>query len=141
MDIQFYQDIFDGLKQYNSTIEKNYGNKVYDETPRFGTKTQISFPITIIEEIRNNANPSYNSCFDRVASVGYSVNIYAKTKGSLSKKQIARGVALFVDKFLSEHVGLERIGFVPDNIVADASLHRITMTYSGNLHENRRKLI
>lgn len=135
MDILAAEYIYEGLKKYNSTQGNPYGNKVVDEEP-----LDPVYPITIISEIRNKATAAYNTPYERVASVGYAIDIYAQTKGKISKKQIARELAEVADKYMT-NIGLLRIGFVPDGLVRDASLYRITMTYSGNLHENRRTMI
>lgn len=134
MDILAYDYMLQGLKDYNATIEQNYGNVIL----KYPTKS--TYPHTIFSEIRNVANPNYNGRFEKVASVGYSVTIYAKTKGSVDKLTIARRVSNIVDNYL-DNIGLTRVSFnVLDNEEGGA-ICKIVMTYSGNLHENRRNLI
>ena len=135
MDIFAYDYMLQGLKDYNATIEQNYGNVVVATPP-----TNPTYPLTVFDEIRNVANPNYNSCYERVASVGYRADIYAKTKGSVSKQTIARKIAQEVDKYLT-NVGLTRVSFNVSELENDSSIYHIIITYSGNLHENRRKLI
>ena len=140
MDILAYDYLLEGLKQFNTKIDQNYGNIVYSETPMASKNKTIAYPITVFEENNNTANRNYNSNFERVANVSYVVNIYAKTKGSVTKKTIARKIAKEIDSYLT-NIGLVRVGFMPDGLVNDGSLHRIIMTYSGTLHENRRNFI
>ena len=135
MDILAYEYMLQGLKDYNATIEQNYGNVVVTTPP-----TNPTYPLTVFDEIRNVANPNYNSCYERVASVGYRADIYAKTKGSVSKQIIARRIAQEVDRYLT-NVGLTRVSFNVSELENDSSIYHIIITYSGNLHENRRKLI
>lgn len=135
MDILAYEYMLQGLKDYNATIEQNYGNVVVATPP-----TNPTYPLTVFDEIRNVANPNYNSCYERVASVGYRADIYAKTKGSVSKQIIARRIAQEVDRYLT-NVGLTRVSFNVSELENDSSIYHIIMTYSGNLHENRRNLI
>ena len=135
MDILAYDYMLQGLKDYNATIEQNYGNVVIATAP-----TNPTYPLTIFDEIRNVANANYNSSYDRVASVGYRADIYAKTKGSVSKQIIARKIAQEVDKYLT-NIGLIRVSFNVSELENDSSIYHIIITYSGNLHENRRKLI
>lgn len=135
MDILAYEYMLQGLKDYNATIEQNYGNVVVATPPNNPT-----YPLTVFDEIRNVANPNYNSCYERVASVGYRSDVYAKTKGSVSKQIIARRIAQEVDRYLT-NVGLTRISFNVSELENDSSIYHIIMTYSGNLHENRRNLI
>lgn len=135
MDILAYEYILQGLKDYNDTVAQNYGNVI----TKYPTKN-TTFPFTHFSEIRNVANSSFNGRFDKVASVGYSTKIYAKTKGSVDKLTISRSVAKIVDDYMS-NIGLERVSYnVMDNEEGGA-ICEIIMTYSGNLHENRRNLI
>ena len=135
MDILAYEYMLQGLKDYNATIEQNYGNVVVATPP-----TNPTYPLTVFDEIRNVANPNYNGCFERVSSVGYRADIYAKTKGNVSKQIIARRIAQEVDKYLT-NVGLTRVSFNVSELENDSSIYHIIMTYSGNLQEFRRKLI
>ena len=135
MDILAYEYMLQGLKDYNATIEQNYGNVVV----KYPTKN-TTFPHTQFEEMRNVANPNYNSRFDRVASVGYLVKIYAKTKGSVDKLTIARTLSKIADEYLS-NIGLTRVSYNVFDNEESGAICEIVMTYSGNLHENRRNLI
>jgi adenine-specific DNA methylase len=135
MDILTYDYLLNGLKEYNKEIDQNYGNVVVP----FPT-TNTTYPTTVFEEIRNVANQNYNSCYERLASVGYRADIYAKTKGSVSKQIIARKIAQEVDEYLT-NVGLTRVSFNVSELENDSSIYHIIMTYSGNLHENRRRFI
>ena len=135
MDILAYDYLFDGLKSFNEKMGKPWGNEIVHYAP-----SNPTYPISVFDEIRNNANSAYNSCYERVASTGYVVRIYAKTKGKITKQQIAREIAQTVDKYLSS-IGLLRISYNANESVNDNSIYEIILTYSGNLHENRRKFI
>lgn len=135
MDILAYEQLFNGLKDFNEKVGNPRGNSVVHYAPETPT-----YPFTTFDEIRNIANPSYNTCFDRVASTGYAVRIYAKTKGKIDKQTIAREIAQMVDKYLTS-CGLLRVSYNANESINDDSIYEIIMTYSGNLHENRRKFI
>ena len=135
MDILAYEELKQGLKEYNDALGKPRGNVIVSYST-----ANTTYPHTVLTEIRNVANPSFNSDFDRVASVGYSVRIYAKTKGNITKQQIAREIAQMVDKYLT-NCHLTRVSYNANESVNDNSIYEIIMTYSGNLHENRRKFI
>ncbi len=135
MDILAYEYILQGLKDYNATIVQNYGNTVVATPP-----TNPTYPLTVFDEIRNVANPNYNTCYERVASVGYRADIYAKTKGSVTKQIIARKIAQEVDNYLT-NIGLTRVSFNVSELENDSSIYHIIMTYSGTLNEFRRNLI
>lgn len=135
MDILAYNYLYDGLVDMNEKSGKPRGNDIVRYPP-----SKPTYPITVFQEIRNVANASYNTSFDRVSSTGYSVRIYAKTKGNVDKQTIAREVAQMVDKYLT-YCGLLRISYNANESINDNSIYEIIMTYSGNLHENRRKFI
>jgi hypothetical protein len=136
MDILAYEYMLQGLKDYNLTIEQNYGNVIV----KYPTKS-TTYPHTVFKEIRNVDNPNYNSCYEKVASVGYRADIYAKTKGSkLDKETIAREVSYIVNKYLN-NIGLTRVSYNVFENEEGGTIYHIIMTYSGNLHENRRNLI
>jgi hypothetical protein len=135
MDILAYEYMLQGLREYNDSKGNPRGSTVVP----YSTK-DTSYPFTVFEEIRNTANPLYNTCHDRVASVGYRVDVYAKTKGNITKQQIARECAQVADEYLTA-IGLERISFNVIEEGQDGVIYHVIMTYSGNLHENRRKLI
>lgn len=135
MDILAYEYLKEGLIDYNEKYGKPYGNAVVGKAPKTPT-----YPLTIFNEIRN-VSTDLNSDYDRVASVGYSVKIEAKNKGTKVENQtIAREVAQFVNRYL-EYYKLKRISYNENTSVNDDSIYEIIMTYSGNLHENRRKFI
>ena len=136
MDILAYEYMLQGLKDYNATIKQNYGNVIV----KYPTKN-TTYPHIVFKEIRNVANAKYNTCYERVASVGYRVDIYAKTKGSkFDKETIAREVSNIADTYLS-NIGLTRVSYNVFENEEDGTIYHIIMTYSGNLHENRRRFI
>lgn len=135
MDILAYEYILGNLKEYNASLSQNYGNVVVATPPNNPT-----YPLTVFDEIRNVANPSYNTCYDRVASVGYRADIYAKTKNKVTRQTIAREIAQEVDRYLTS-IGLTRVSFNISELENDSSIYHIIMTYSGNLQEKRRKFI
>lgn len=135
MDILAYEYLKEGLKEHNEKSGKPYGNDIVTLPP-----TTPTYPLTVFDEIRNVANTSYNTSFARIASTGYVVRVYAKTKGKVDKRTIARTIAQMVDDFLSAFL-LTRVSYNANESVNDNSIYEIIMTYTGNLHENRRKFI
>ena len=134
MDILAYEYLKSGLKDYNSKYGKPHGNSIVGKAP-----SNPTYPLTIFNEIRN-VSTNFNSSFDRVGSVGYSVRIEAKDKGKINNQTIAREIAQFINKYL-ENFKLSRVSYNENTSVNDDSIYEIIMTYSGNLHENRRKFI
>lgn len=136
MDILVYDYIIDGLRAYNDSIDENYGNVIV-QYPTIKT----TYPYTIVSEIRNVTQQRFKSNFDKVTSVSYRVDIYAKTKGKIDKQKIAREIAQKLDKFFTSYLGLTQYSWNVNDLENDSSIYQITIVYNGNLHENRRKLI
>lgn len=136
MNIWIYDKILEGFIEYNSKHSKeNYGNVV---VPYPTTKT--TYPHTVFNEVRN-VSTNQNSCHDRISSLGYKVEIFAKTKGSIDKQTIARKLSKFADEFLTGFVGLKRVSFNVIPQLNDNSIYQITMMYESSFHENRAKFI
>lgn len=136
MDIQVYEIIFNGLEEYNEEIGKPYDTAIV----RYPS-SKPTYPYCVFEEVSNLANRNYNTNFDRVATLGYKLEVYAKEKNKVSKQQIAREIAQKLNKFLTDKVGLRQISFTPVPQLNNSTIYQITITYSAQLHENRRKFI
>ena len=135
MDILAYDYMLQGLTEHNAKRGKPFNNVVVP----YPTK-ETTFPHIVLEEIRNVANPLFNTAYDRVASVGYRADIYAKKKGNITRQQIARACAQVADEYLTA-IGLTRVSYNVQEMENEGAIYHIIMTYSGNLHENRRKMI
>lgn len=142
MDNKVYFDMLNALKEYNKSLPENYGNAVYSLPPKLDKDQNLKFPITRFSQIRNIANPSFNSCYERVSSMGFSLDIFAKDKGTKKlRNEIALDLAEKFDAFLTDICGLLRVSYNEFDLEAQGSIYRISMTYSGNLNEYRRKFI
>lgn len=140
MDNQVYKTILNGLKEYSKTLK--YKCSVYSLPPRLNDQQTIKFPFARFYQVGNTQNPAYNSCFDRVSSVRYVIDIFAQDLGTkVLRNEIAMGLAQQFDDFLSNECGLLRVGYNEFDLELQGSTYRISMTYSGNLHENRRRFI
>lgn len=135
MDITTYDNILDGLKAYNEKAERPYGNSIVSIPT-----AKPTYPYTIIDEIRNISVPSLNGLIDKVSRVGYKVDIYAKTKGNVTKQTIARRIAQVVDEYLTG-IGLFRESYNIFVTEVDGSIYHIIMVYTGVVNEYRRNLI
>lgn len=135
MIITVYDEILEALKAYNETLEQNYGNMIVGISPSTPT-----YPLTVFDEIRNDPYRRTNiKPLDRVDNLGYELEIYAKTKGSVNKQTIARKIAKELDDFLTG-IGLQQISMNPVPNVNDSSIYRINIRYSAKYYENRAKI-
>ena len=134
MDIQVNNEIYNGLKEYNSKLSKNYGNSILELAPR----EKKVYPYTIFQTIRDTSID--NSCYGKRSSKGYRVDIYAQDKGKFSRKDIAQILAQQVDYYLSD-INLKRVSYNEIDLENNGTTYHIIMTYSGELDEYRRKFI
>lgn len=135
MDILTFEYILKGLKDYNGSVEKNYGNEVVSLLPKNAT-----FPLTILTEVRNLPYRGYNHCQERISSLGVMVKIYANNKGSKHRDEIARLLAKNADDYLN-NIGLVRVSYNYNDGVYGEGVYEIIMTYSGTHNEYRQRFI
>lgn len=137
MVITVYDKIFEALKAYNDTLEQNYGNAIVGSS-----SINTTYPQTVFEEIRNDPLRRTNiKLLDRVDNLGYEVEIYAKQKGKIDKKTIAREIAKLLDDFLTNVIGLKLLSMNPVPNLNDSSIYRINLRYSALYYENRAKIL
>lgn len=134
MDIQVYEDILQGLKEYNEKIGKPYNNAVV----RYPT-SDSTYPHAVFRETNNLASPTYNGRFDRISTLGYALTVYAKEKNKTPKDKIAREVAQGLNAYLTEVVGLTQIGYNYIPQINDNAVCAVVITYTAQLHENRQR--
>lgn len=138
MDIKINKLIYEGLVDYNNSLDNNYGNTILDLVPL----ERKQFPYTIVRAIRDTANVNYNTCYGRISSKGYRVDIYAQNKGTkLKRNDIAEHLAQQIDKYMGNIVGLDRVSYNAIDLENEGTTYHIIITYSGNLDEYRRKFI
>jgi hypothetical protein len=135
MDIRTYDWIIRDLILYNDTIEENYGNVVCGVAP-----TEPTYPLTIIDEIKNVGIKQYHTMFDKLSNISYRIDIYAQDVGTISKQIVARTLAKELDTYMSNFVGLTQLSYNVIPIENDNSLYHIVLIYIGNYHENRNNI-
>ena len=137
MDISLFDNIYKGLSEYIKSLGKeNLGNTVVPEAPATPT-----FPLTVIDETNNIPLTVCTGIFERVAVVGYRIDIYAKTKGKMNKQEIARKIASQVDNFMRYKVGLNATSYNVMPRENDAGIYQIALVYSGKYHENKQRIV
>ena len=142
MDNKVYFDMLEALKQYNADLPENYGNTIYSLPPKLNKNQTLKFPITRFYQVGDSANSNFNSPFDRVSSKRFALDIFAKDKGTkILRNEIALDLAEKFDAFLSHKCNLLRVSTNEFDLEGEGSIYRVTITYSGNLHENRQKFI
>ena len=137
MDIKIYDEIYNILDEF---LKQNSGS-CYNPSLVHFPAIEPTYPYIVFEEVRNNAGAlSLGDIPENTSNLGYQVRIYAKTKGKVTKMQIARKIAEYVDYLLSS-LGLRQVSFNPDPLVANGDLYGIIIMYNANFYNNRRKII
>lgn len=137
MDTTFYDIVLRDMKVYNTGLSaSNYGNVVVP----FPTANP-TYPYTVFDEIRNTAVQGFTTKLDKLATVAYRVDIYAKTKGNVTKQRVARTISEQIDNYLTNYVGLKQLSYNSIPQVNENSIYQLTLVYSGTLRENKRNLI
>ncbi len=132
MDIQINNDLYTALVEYNSKLDKNFGNTVLNLAP-----LNKKYPYTIFSTIRDIGVD--NNCYGKRSSKGYRLDIYAQDKGTkYNRLEIAEQIAQNLDKFMSK-VGLQRVSYNFFDVENEGTTYHIIITYSANYDEYRRK--
>jgi hypothetical protein len=135
MDIQIGNDIFEALKHYSKEIGSPYDCEIVQYPPSSPT-----FPLVVFDEINNLESQTYRSNFDRISTLGYRLDVFAKPKDGVDKRTIAREVAKKLNDFLTKYVGLTQLSFNVMPQINHNSIYQITITYLARLHENRKSI-
>ena len=134
MNIIKYEELAEALESF---VEK-CGNPYNAKVTQVITKN-TEFPVIRIVEIRNTTNQRANTYIQKVATVGYMVEIYAKNSNKILKSRIARELAQMVDNFMEAQRLIRMEYSSSDN--EQNSICRIVLTYMGTLDEYRNKFI
>ena len=140
MDITVYDKLYEALdivlKKFNTESGYNVGLvPIHPATPQY--------PLVVFEEIRNQPQTVYYSSREEISSLGYSVNIYAKSKGKETNQQICRKIMQVITDFFQKKIGLRLISNnpAPPSVGTQSELYRIVLVFQGIYFENNEYLI
>lgn len=137
MDIQIYNTIFDEFK-YNMENFCDYHVAVEHYEP-----LSPQYPLVILKEIRNNPYGTNRGLLERVSSLGYRIDVFAKTNGEKTHQTIARKIADMSNTFLTWHVGLKQVSMNEErlNTEKDGDLYHVIIIYSADYFENKKRIL
>lgn len=133
MDIKIYNDVFTDLKQQ---MEKEINVSVLRVAP-----VSPKYPIIIFREVRNQPYFSNGGYLERVASLGYRVDVWAKDNNNKTKQELARELAFFANDFLTKKVGFKQVSWNESENESGGDLYNVIVTYSAPYFENKRKIL
>ena len=142
MDISIYPSIKQGLKGYFSKLfdEKVFSKSYNPEIVGF-EPAKPTYPMLKIDESRNKPYENYRGFRETVADLGYKVDIYAKTSGSISKQEIARTIAKHANDYLT-CIGLRQVSWnYVENDGVNGELYHIIIMYSAPYLEQRQTIL
>lgn len=144
MDITVYDKIYEALESALSEFNDKSGFKA---NISHYSPDEPKYPLIILTEIRNQPHSQYNGLKQRVSSLGYRLDIFAKTsiitlqskkKTTVDKQQICRQLMQFATDFMQIKIGLNLISKNEfDNIGTQGELYQITLVFQQNYYENK----
>lgn len=142
MDINVYSAIKQGLIEHFATLfEQGVFTKSYSPAIVGYEPSKPTYPMLVIAEPRNIPNDNFRGRLETVANLGYKVDIYAKTSGSLAKDDIARTILKHSNDYLT-CIGLRQVSMntIP-NDGKNGDLYHIIVMYNANYHEQRQTIL
>lgn len=133
MDIEIYQEIYEGLKAYMA--QKMPSVAVLQASPARPTP-----PLVVFTEVQNRAITRNH--IDRISTIGYRAAIFAETKNGKLNMTIAREIAKEVNDYLINYVHLGQTSLnTTDNVGVGGKLARVDLLYAASYYENGRKIL
>lgn len=144
MDITVYNKLYESLEvaltEFNS--KSGFGATISPYSP-----DEPKYPLIILTEVRNQPKTHFYSVRERVSSLGYRVDIFAKTalitspnkkKEPFTKQQICRQLMQFITDFMQMNIGMNLISKNEfDSIGTQGELYQITLVFQQNYLENK----
>lgn len=144
MDITVYDKLYEALKLALEEFNTESGFKA--EISTYAPDTP-KYPLLILSEVRNQPYSPFIGIRERVSSLGYRVDIFAKTsiitlpdkkKTTMNKQQICRKLMEFVNNFMQVKIGLNLISNNSfDSVGTQGELYQITLVFQQNYYENK----
>ena len=138
MEIELYDNIKKGLQDYIKSL--NLSKSLNPSVVGFEPSTP-TYPLVIIDEVNNVPYQNMRSVRQTVSDKSYRVDIYAETKGSISKQEIARKIMKYCDDYLT-HIGLKQLSMNAfPNEGTNGKLYHIVLMYSARYFENKQYFV
>ena len=138
MEIELYEKIKKGLQDHIKSLDlsKSYNPSVVGFAP-----SEPKYPLVVIDEVNNAPYLNMSSFRQIVSDKSYRVDIYAETKGSISKQEIARTLMKHCNDYLT-YIGLKQVSmntFANDG--TNGKLYHIVLMYSARYFENKQYFV
>ena len=127
---EVYDQIFQYTKKYIKEKSK-YSPKILKSTQQDKT-----FPFISIKEIRDDLYDENLDKTDQRFNIGYEIEIYTITKGSIAKEEITEELKNLINDVFDTHYGLRRT-FNKEIPNVDLNVFRWGMRFEGKIDENK----
>lgn len=148
MDITVYDKLYEALEIALNEFNNKSGFKANISSY---SPDEPKYPLIIFTEVRNQPISRYTNYRDEISSLGYRVDIFAKTsvitlpnktKTTKNKQQICRNLMEFVVDFLQYKIGLRLISNNPfDSVGTQGELYQIVLVFQQNHNDKREMFI
>lgn len=144
MDITVYDKLYEALEIALNEFNNKSGFKA---NISHYSPSEPKYPLIILTEVRNQPKSYFYSRRECVSSLGYRVDILAKTsiitlpnktKTTQDKQQICRQLMQFIADFMQINIGINLISKNEfDSIGTQGELYQITLVFQQDYLENK----
>lgn len=139
MDITVYDKLYEAVEK---VITEFNATSAYKVALAHYAPNKPKYPLVILTENRNQPLTRYYGSRERISSLGYTVEIYAKTCEGKTKQQVAREIMQFVVDFMQNEIGIGLISNNSfDNVGTQGELYRIVLVFQRPFYENKETFI
>lgn len=139
MDITVYDKLYEAVEKAITDFNAKSGYKV---ALAHYAPNSPQYPLVMLYENRNQPLTRYYGSRERISSLGYTVEIYAKTVKGKTKQQVAREIMQFVVDFMQNEI---KIGLISNNEFDSTDqkreIYRIVLVFQRPFYENKETFI
>lgn len=134
MDITVYDKLYEAFEKALQRFSDKSGITV---AIAHYAPSKPSYPLVVFSEVRNQPRTTFYSNRQRISSLGYKADIFAKTKGAKTKMDIAREIMQFTVDFFQTSIGLNLISNNNfENVGTNGEIYQITLVFQQPYYEN-----
>lgn len=139
MDITVYDKLYEAVEKAITEFNKTTGYKV---AFAHYAPNSPQYPLVMLYENINQPRGGYRGSRERISTLGYTVEIYAKTAKGKTKQTICREIMQFIVDFMQDEIGIGLISNNSfDNVGTQGELYRIVLVFQRPFFENKETFI
>lgn len=135
MDITVYDKLYEAVEKAITDFNATHS---YSVALSHYAPNSPKYPLVIMSENRNQPQTKYYGSRERISSLGYTFEIYAKTYKTFTKQAICREIMQFITDFMQDEIGMDLISNTPfPNEGTQGELHRQVLVFQRPYNENK----